>query len=230
MTRFVVFPLWAAVLVLGVARGDDNPALKKAREDYVKAIKDADAKLVQKFEKAIDQVPNMKLAADKKVELQDVLKAEKKRFEEDGLIPWSQPMWSYVEIYLQSVHSAQAQLRKSYNVEIDKAVKAKNEAAARDLVAELNSTLDIKPVARWEHHVGNDERGTNILYSNGTSNNKDSKNTWTFNKNGVLVMKWPNTQAPGGAWIDTVQVGPYGKGYSGRNQNKTTITGKYVRN
>ena len=64
------------------------------------------------------------------------------------------------------------------------------------------------------------------LYANGKIGDPDSDNSWTF-EGGVLTLRWPNGNAPGGAWVDTCPVSPDGRTYSGENQLKVPISGVY---
>ncbi len=83
-------------------------------------------------------------------------------------------------------------------------------------------------VATWEHRVhgkGNSIRsGTMKLYSNGRIGSPNSVNTWT-KKNRLLILYWPNSQAPGGVWRDVCIISTNGKTYSGKNQNGVGISG-----
>jgi hypothetical protein len=41
----------------------------------------------------------------------------------------------------------------------------------------------------------------------------------------TLTLTWPNENAPGGAWVDTVLVTPEGSRYEGTNQRNVPIFG-----
>ncbi len=42
-------------------------------------------------------------------------------------------------------------------------------------------------------------------------------------------MRWQNSTAPGGVWIDTVKVSEDGKTYKGTNQSNVPISGEKLR-
>jgi len=217
----------APPIFLGSARsGDDKPlVLEKAQEAYTNAVKDADTKLLQKFEKSSDQVANRKLPPEQRIALIDALKVENKRFDDSGLVPWSEPMWHFLLPYLQSRQSAESKLRKSYNIEIDKAIKAKDDEKVKDLRAELKSKSGVKIIAKWKH---NDGPQPIVFYSNGMINDEDGPGTWNIGPNSKLTLIWPNAQAPKGAWIDVCTVSPDGMIYAGVNQKGVKISGMYV--
>src|SRR5262249_53001442 len=137
--------LLVAASALGAARADgDTPARKNAREAYAKATREADEKLLKKFDKAAEHVTNQKLPVKQRVATLDLRKAEKKRFEEKGLIPLSEPMWPYAAAYLESIRAAESRLDKGYAPEIERALRAKKDDDVRNLRAELRVALDPK--------------------------------------------------------------------------------------
>ena len=94
-----------------------------------------------------------------------------------------------------------------------------------------NARADDKPtvVATWEHHVvSRDAKPSKItLYSNHKINDPDGKNTWSRSGN-ILILRWPNPQAPGGEWEDKCTVSSDGGTFSGRNQLGAKIAGKLI--
>jgi hypothetical protein len=44
----------------------------------------------------------------------------------------------------------------------------------------------------------------------------------------VLTLRWPNPIAPGGVWVDVCPVSVDGSTYSGKNQSKMRIAGRYI--
>jgi hypothetical protein len=201
-----------------------NLAVLKAHAVYGKAVKEADGKLLQQFERANEHLP-AKLTAAQKTALLDVVKAEKKRFEAHGYVPWSEPMRPATVAYLQAVQTARGQYRKVCETELEKAAKAKDEASARELADELRDMSEVRVVAFWGHQGGTGPRVRIVYYSNGTVNDPGGKMTWFLDKTGRLVVRWPNPQAPGGAWVDTFQVSRDGKVFSGQNQRGFKING-----
>jgi hypothetical protein len=213
---------------LAASGADENPQLKQAREKYAKALSEADTKLLENLDKTTARITEKKMATEQKVAMLDVLKAEKKRFEDKGLIPLSEPMWPFAQMYLSSVQAAQAQLRKSYSPDIEKALKAKKEDVVKDLRTELSTAIDPKIVARWRHQPGNGPEGKMRLYSNGKIGEPDGQATWTLDNNGTLTLRWPNPKAPGNAWVDVCKLSGNGSTYSGANQNNMKISGIYI--
>lgn len=51
--------------------------------------------------------------------------------------------------------------------------------------------------------------------------------SWT-RSGSKLVLRWPHPQAPGGVWVDEVEVSYDGKSYSGKNQNGGFIRGDRI--
>lgn len=218
------------LVVVSAAGADvDTPALKKARQAHAKAVGDADKRLTEWFDKAAEQVANQKLTAEQKVATLDVLKAERKRFEEKGLLPTSEPMWPHVVAHLAATQAAEAQLRKSYAPEIDKHLKAKKDDAAKDLLADLHAAAAPRVVAVWKQQHGNDPAVTLTFYSNGKAGGADGERTWTLQRDGTLVVRRSDPKAPGGAWVSTSKLARDGSGYGGTNQQtKAMVTGRYV--
>jgi hypothetical protein len=84
-------------------------------------------------------------------------------------------------------------------------------------------------VATWQHRVGDGPPVEHRFFANGRINNANGTATWTINGS-ILVMRWPNPDAPGGAWVDTCTVSGDGLTYTGRNQNDLVITGNKILN
>lgn len=206
----------------------ESDALEPAREKYTRALNETDSKLLKDFDKTIENTTKQKLPTEQKLALLDTLKAEKKRFEERNFIPMSELMFPFLPVYFQSMQTAESQLRKSYSVEIEKALKAKNEQVVKDLRSDLERTIAPKVVARWRHQAGIGPGSIMVLYSNGKIGSPDSQNTWTLSKDGSITLRWPNPTAPGGAWLDVCKITPNGLNYNGANQKKVKITGQYI--
>jgi tetratricopeptide (TPR) repeat protein len=203
---------------------DKHPpdAKDAATKVYDKACTDARAKLLAAFDAELHKLAKQKDWAD-------ALKEEKQRFESRGLIPWSAPMRPHVDLYINTLTAARDRLRRVYKSLIDAQVKAKSMSTASDLKEELKLRLDIKVMAKWNHFVNARLNHTVVLYSNGATDNVDGESSWSYSK-GVLVLRWPNPRAPGGAWIDTVRISDDGTTYDGTNQQgKAKITGAYVK-
>ena len=83
-------------------------------------------------------------------------------------------------------------------------------------------------VGVWRHKPGTAAPGNMTLHANGKINDLNGKNTWSF-QGTTLILRWPNSKAPGGEWVDTVKVSEDGNSYKGFNQNRHSITGEKVR-
>jgi hypothetical protein len=161
----------------------------------------------------------------------EVVKAEKKRFENSGLIPWSELMRPCLARYFTSIRTAEEKLRRTYIKLINAQLKAKNEGMARDLQADLEKLVFVRLLARWRAYLNGKDQGIASLYSNRTINNINGNATWSY-ENGVLTYLWPNSKAPGGVWIDTLIVSADGTVYAGTNNappgKGPKLTGVYV--
>ncbi|CAN0403690.1 unnamed protein product [Phaeothamnion confervicola] len=213
----------------GGTRAADPPTeIEKARAAYEKAREKHQAELLKQFDEATERVTKQKLGAEERAKRIDALKAERGRFEKDGLIPWSESMRAHLAGYQKNLALAEAPLKKAFDREIDRALKARNTEQVNRLRADLAAALDVKVVAAWSHGTEQPGSGHEIkLYSNGRIGGPDGGATWAF-QNGVLTLRWPNPTAPGGAWVDVCPVAADGRTYSGKNQKGVRIGGYYL--
>jgi hypothetical protein len=90
-----------------------------------------------------------------------------------------------------------------------------------------------RPIACYMQHVEEangrpvTKPGPIQFLSNGRISTSDNPATWSF-KNGVITMRWPNPQAPGGAWRDVCRLSADGRSYKGKNQIGKIIVGAWV--
>ena len=168
--------------------------LEKATLTYEKSRDKAKESLLVNFDKAIKQAGRM-TPVTKARKIREILEREKERFEDDGLIPWSQPMWTYMTLYLKQMQYADKALRRVYDSAIRDASQVGNSDMVKQLEAELDATLDYKPIAKWKHRDDN----INHYYIKGHILQPDSKATWTIGSGGVLIHRWSDPRAPGGA-------------------------------
>lgn len=82
--------------------------------------------------------------------------------------------------------------------------------------------------AVWNHSVDGGREHAITLYANGKINDPNGTATWSLNGR-MLVLRWPDASAPGGAWIDTCQISADWRTYVGRNQSGNVIGGTRVR-
>jgi len=80
-------------------------------------------------------------------------------------------------------------------------------------------------VATWEHKVDNGRYTKLQLYSNGRIGSPEGKASWSVIGD-TLTLRWPNSKAPGGAWIDREKLSPDRRTGAGRNQSGNRIQGR----
>jgi hypothetical protein len=77
----------------------------------------------------------------------------------------------------------------------------------------------------WLQTGGPHVNGKFTLFSDGTVwNDRKQAGTWSLSGS-TLTLRWPNPKAPGGAWVDTVNVTPDGRHYFGKNRKSNSIVG-----
>lgn len=78
--------------------------------------------------------------------------------------------------------------------------------------------------AVWRHRPGNSQPHEITLHLNGRINDPAGQDCWTLTGR-TLELRWPNSKAPGGFWVDTCTVSDDGETYSGVNQQDMPIVG-----
>jgi hypothetical protein len=207
--------------------------LDKARAAY----QDEAARLRQAL---LDQLDKREEAArtDGNKKQVDEVKAQREAFADRGELPKMVP----TDSYRQGLKSAVATLEVAYNAAIKDYTKASEDKKAQAVEDELKefrkeseSTSAKKPVvvATWVHEVRMNgkivSRSTHRMYSNGHINTPDSPATWKLRGN-LLILRWPNARAPGGAWEDVCTLSANGMAYVGKNQNGATLVGVRIAN
>jgi Tol biopolymer transport system component/serine/threonine protein kinase len=213
--------------------GEDLPSAlspeARASRAFEKANKGAKDALLAGFDAALDKLAKSKRAVDQRLKMIDAVKEEKKRFEQDGLFPWSEPMWAHIAKYLATKNRAENNLRAVYKSRINAELKAKNNTKVEELRTELKNLTVPKVIAKWKYIIDGKYAGDHLLYSNRRIGNGDGPATWNLLK-GVLILTFPDPKAPGGGWIDTLIISPDGTTISGTNQTKKPkLTGVYVK-
>ncbi|HTU22083.1 MAG TPA: family 16 glycoside hydrolase [Gemmataceae bacterium] len=203
-----------------------------AAKDYEKSCIAARASLLKAFDIALAQLAKRKGSTEARLTMIQIVKEEKERFENRGLIPWSEPMRQFVERYFVVLAAAQGKLSRLYESLIDAQLRKKNASKIEDLRAELKTRLDIRVLARWRYFLNGRGRGLVALCSNGRIGNSEGKATWSY-ANGVLILRWPDPRAPKGAWVDSLHVSVDGTTMSGTNndrpERRPTLTGTYLK-
>src|SRR5262249_55944890 len=144
---FVALTITAGLVRAGGAQ-EPPTEIEKARSAYDKAREKHQAELLKRFDEAAERITKQKLGAEERAKRVEVVKAEKERFEKQGLIPWSEWMRAYLAGYQKNLALAETPLRKAFDRAIDQALKAKNTEEVNRLRAALPAALDAKGVAR----------------------------------------------------------------------------------
>lgn len=87
-------------------------------------------------------------------------------------------------------------------------------------------------VGVWLHRVADAEPYEIRLQANSKINKVIGSgrfDTWSFDGK-KLILRWPDANAPEGAWIDECTISPDGKTYEGTNQDRLRISGRKVAN
>ncbi len=84
------------------------------------------------------------------------------------------------------------------------------------------ASLDAKGI--WRHRVNYGDAADLEFVPDGTIAGASGPGRWQQTGN-RLELRWPNQQAPGGEWIDSVLLEPDGHSYIGRNQRGAVIQG-----
>jgi hypothetical protein len=209
-------------------RTEEKGPLARALADYDEAKKKPRETMLKTFDDTIQRINTQRTDAAARAKQVDVLKIEKDRFEKHALLPWSQPMWPSVGIYLKNCAVAEAPLRKAFDTAIDQALRAKDNDEANRLRSTLAEALDVRVVATWHGARLGAPGGDMRLYSNGKIGNPEGKSTWSFANGGVITFRHADPTAPGGFWNDVCNISSDGATFSGKNQLGTNVGGWYV--
>jgi arabinan endo-1,5-alpha-L-arabinosidase len=79
----------------------------------------------------------------------------------------------------------------------------------------------------WEHRVGQGAATMIRLLPNGRINDRNGSATWTLTGD-TLELRWPNSAAPDGVWIDTLHLPADHGTYEGQNQTGMPLSGWQV--
>jgi hypothetical protein len=212
--------------------------LDKAKADFQAACDKLKERLLQDFQ------AEERLAEEKGRDVGlTLLRQERERFKSDGTLPkmpgMKQPVTDYsagltrarrgLDDALAAAvrdYRAAGQTEKADGVAAEQVEVKKIPAAARPAVRR-----EPVVIAEWEQTVSPRGRasstGTVRMYSNGRLGSPNSDATWRQGGN-LLEFRWPDRNAPGGAWVDTLVLSADGKRYAGKNNNArlpTRITG-----
>lgn len=86
--------------------------------------------------------------------------------------------------------------------------------------------VDDDASGRWLHTAGEDRDNPLVLASGNRITGDDGVQRGTWSQVGnKLILRWPNTDAPGGEWVDTVYLNEDGTRYRGSNAINLPISG-----
>lgn len=211
--------------------GSTDPAIENAWKRYDEAVGAASARLLQRIEKRPGRAsPRGDAHAMAGAE------AAKKAFVERGILPslldagLKKPREEAEAAYREAAVSLQRQYEAVVARHRD-ANRGDEAAALGQEWALLRNALDLAKEPQfdstWHHSIANGPSAEITLFSNGTINAPDGPDTWTLTGK-TLVIRWRNTDAPGGEWVDTCEVSADAGSYAGTNQLGTRITGTRV--
>jgi hypothetical protein len=203
----------------------ESPEIKRAQESWKRTRDKAREKLSAGFQSALDRLAGQNTATERRLLLFDAVTAEKKRFEQHGFLPWSEPMRPHLAAYLSTVSAEQARLTRDYHALLDRYLRVKNQAALDAIRADLKEVLDVKVIANWSHYSSGREKLISLL-SDGKINDRDSTATWALER-GMLVLRWPDGKATGGVSVEHCLLAADGLTYEGTNQTGKKISGAY---
>ena len=183
----------------------DQPQIATIRSSFEGSMQSARNRLLASFDAAIKELDGAAINGnDKSAALAVVtLKEEKQRFERDGLIPWSRPMWKAAGEYLDSVGAAVATVHA---------------AIAGDMPADLRDMVDKRVVAKWRHQPGN---RLLVFYAGGKFVTGGHQHSWSF-ADGHLTFHWQD------GFVTNSTLATDGQSYTGRNQQNRRVSGAYV--
>jgi hypothetical protein len=186
-----------------------TPQVAAARSAFEDAVQRARRRLLASFDAAIAEAAASANNADGRsgTTALAVLKEEKQRFETQGLVPWSKPMWKAVGEYLDAIGAARSNVHEALSAE--------------QMPGDLRDLVDRQVVAKWRHRPGN---RLLVFYAGGTFVDKarqDSQHSWSFT-DGHFTYHWQD------GFVTHCTLAADGKSYTGTNQQNRRVSGTYV--
>ena len=225
----------AEVLPDGVIAAPVRPHASKpiadAWQQYRKAVDGASEKLLAALESELRRARGRGDA-----DAQAGIEAAQNEFTRRGGLPsvFAPALASHREAARRAYAKAAADLAEAYAAvasEIAAAGRREESRAVTDEWSLLNQQAELAKQPRadstWKHTIANGQSAEITLFSSGTIHAPDGPDTWTLDGR-TIVIRWKNPEAPGGAWVDTCEVSPFGGSYTGKNQLGTRVSGKRV--
>jgi hypothetical protein len=201
-------------------------SIEKSTEELASVRTNSKQFLLDRFDKQIELTRiSTKRSEDERKQLTGSLEAERALFAKQESLPFSPTMRPDLIAYFGKVKKAEAALAKAYDNGIEYYSRKSLNEDARKLSEAKQTALAPKVVAVWALHLeGDPEHVYNrTLKSDGTTQN----GTWMIDEN-KIVLRSPNPQAPGGAWILTCLVKPDGMHLTSTNQLGNKFEGKLL--
>lgn len=234
MTRTRPFTLTTtlAALVVSTAGGADDAttatqkALDRAVVGYREAASQLDKGLLDAINKEIDATRKSTLKVELRQQVIQELTAEREEFEKDGTIPFSPRLRKASSDYLKGWRAAARPAEAAYDKAIDQLIKTKADAAAAALTVEKKKALAGRVVGEWEcGGITFELKFRWQLHADGTAVRTDQKftgrNTWTFEKDKLVIVNRDDPAAPPGEFHDICTVSADGRQLSARCGNST---------
>lgn len=227
-----VLPLFAAILLIltnisfAELPTQSRKAIEKCTEELASVRTSAKQFLLDRFDKQLELTRNsMKLDDDERKQLIGSLEAERTLFAKQGSLPFSPTMRQDLIAYFGKVKKAEAALAKAYENGVEYYSRKSLKDDAQALSDAKQKALAPQVVAVWALNLEGDKEHVynRTLKSDGTTQNGG----WTIDED-KIVLRSPNPQAPGGAWILTCLVKPDGTHLTATNQLGNKFEGKLL--
>lgn len=227
-----VLQILATVFVLSALTGfaelptQSRRSIEKAIEELTLVRTSSKQFLLDRFDKKLELTrASTKRSDEERKQLIGSLGAERALFAKQESLPFSPTMRSDLIAYFGKVKKAEAALAKAYDNGIEYYSRKSLKDDAEGLLAEKQKALAPHVVAVWALNLeGDPEHVYNrTLKSDGTTQN----GSWTIDED-QIVLRSPNPQAPGGAWILKCLVKPDGRHLTATNQLGNKFEGKLL--
>jgi len=216
-------------------------AIKRHCDTYADTIARARKGMLDKFE--TEMSPNRKLVgkADEWLALLEILKAEKARFETDGLLPWSRPMRGTSAEYLKIINTARTDTdrrlegikngltQKHQLAAVSSVLALQQKLLAPLVVAKLIPREMPRPAFDPRRLRNNDDESnshTYRLWSNGHVNDASGSSKWTIDNMGLVL----NIVRAGSTSRDQIALSDSGSEFSARSSFGNNYAGVFAGN
>lgn len=207
-----------------------SAARQKIVQKYDDEVKSAQERLLAEFAQEVTQQEKRAVKDLKEREKLKKLEAYRDRFRDRRKLPPQNVLVNEVKQY-------EAKSRKANDRALDDLDKLLKKANAKSLnafveetkqqraklQADLAALFPARLLFTAEHVVNGANRYRKEFYSDGTID-KNPNATWSLNGR-VLILRFKDAAAPGGAWVDQCKVAENFATYDGKNQQGARISG-----